>query len=176
MRLSHCEACDVLLSTLHEVCVCVLCSYMFTCLYVSVHVQGQVFISLHLTFFFWDKVLHWSWRLLFWLNCLNTVAQRSSWLCPTLKIKFPRLYHRVASHTGRMQFLQVFLLQISVLTWESDALQVDWQWVAECSQLAPGFFNTRCFQTSWGLIQVRSLLVFNSSLERKQWVSLLARC
>lgn len=175
MRLSHCEACDVLLSTLHEVCVYYvhICSHVYMCLCMYRVRCSSVSISL---FFFWDKVLHWSWRLLFWLNCLNTVAQRPSWLCPTLKIKFPRLYHRVASHTGRMQFLQVFLLQISVLTWESDALQVDWQWVAECSQLAPGFFNTRCFQTSWGLIQVRSLLVFNSSLERKQWVSLLARC
>lgn len=124
MRLSHCEACDIL-CPLFMKCVCVWCAYMFTCIYVSVHIQGQRSASglyQSPSYFFsevGDKVLHWSWRLLSCLNCLNTDAQRSSCLCPTQKINFPRLYPRVASHEGRMQFLQVFLLPISLLTWES---------------------------------------------------------
>lgn len=124
VRLSHCEACDVLLSTLHEVCMCMMCIYVHMYIRACAYTGSEVSIrSLSVSILLFsevgDKVLHWSWRLLSCLNCLNTDAQRSSCLCPTQKINFPRLYPRVASHEGRMQFLQVFLLPISVFTWES---------------------------------------------------------
>lgn len=73
-------------------------------------------------------------------------------------------------------FCRSFCCQFHCSPGNPDAFRVGRQGVGECSQLAPGFFPTRCFQTSWGHIQVQSLLVFNSSLEGKQWVSPIARC